>query len=307
MTLIQLEYFLAVANHGSLTTAAEHCFVTSSALSLQITGLEQELGVSLLDRSKKPIVPTKTGEAFLKQTKEAIAAFYKTKEMVENIKGELSGNLRIGLIPTINPYLIPLFIPRFTKKCPDIRIKIYDMYTPELVDALACDKIDIGILSGGQSDVKIRETELFDDKLFMYVSPKNELYGRKEIEIKDIDVKKLLILSEGNCLRNQTLELCKARKAADPPFDFVRSSLENLMFTVDQISGTTVIPEMAIHTISEGRRNQIIPFASVNAKRKITMAIAPTFIKESLVDIVKETIMEVFNEEFTLSKFLIHA
>jgi LysR family hydrogen peroxide-inducible transcriptional activator len=305
MTIVQFEYFLAVATHGSFSAAAEHCFVTVSSLSTQVSNLEDELGVILLDRSKKPIAPTEAGQVFLDQTKKAIAAFYKAKEKINAIKGSLTGTLRIGVIPTISPYLMPEFTIRFMKKCPKVKFYIYDMYTPELVGALANDKIDIGILSGGQSEVKISETELFDDNLYLYVSPQNELYGRKEVQIKDIDVKKLLILSEGNCLRNQSLELCKARKAADPPFDFVRGSLENLIHTVDCTSGTTVIPGMMIRYISEERRKQIIPFASVNAKRKITMAISHTFVKESLVEAVRESIMAVSKEEYAFAEFLI--
>lgn len=305
MTIVQLEYFLAIATHGSFVTAAENCFVSPSALSMQISALENELGVTLLDRNKKPIVPTEAGEAFGEQARKAVVQFHKTKEVVNDIKGDMSGTLRIGVIPTINPYLIPLFIPPFTLKCPNIRVRIYDMYTTDLVEALAMDNIDIGILSGGQSAVKIKETELFDDKLYMYVSPENELFGRPRIEIRDIDVRKLLILSDGNCLRNQTLELCEARRAADPPFDFVRSSLENLMLTVDNTSGTTVIPSMAIHTIPEDRRRQIIPFATDRARRKITMAISHTFVRESLIDLVRETILEVAAGKFALSDFLV--
>ncbi len=178
MTIVQLEYFLAVANHGSLATAAEYCFVTPGALSMQITTLENDLGVILLDRSKKPIVLTEAGEVFLEQAKRALAEFYRSKEKINEIKGSLSGNLRIGVITTISPYLMPVFIPRFIKRCPDIKLRIYDMHIADIVDSLAHDKIDIAIFAGGESDVKILETYLFDDKLYMYVSPENELYGR---------------------------------------------------------------------------------------------------------------------------------
>ncbi len=305
MTIVQLEYFLAVANHGSLAAAAEYCFITPGALSMQITSLENELGVTLLDRSKKPIVLTEAGKVFLKQAKKALAEFYKSREKINEIKGKLSGNLRIGVITTVSPYLMPVFIPRFIKKCPDIKLRIYDLHIADIVEALAHDKVDIAIIAGGESDVKIQETELFDDKLYMYVSPENELYGRNEIFIKDIDVEKLLILSEGNCLRNHALRLCQARKEVDPSFDFVNGSLENLMYTVDRTSFTTVIPGMAIRSIPEEKRDRIIPFCGVDAKRKITMAIAPTYVRESLAHIVKETILEVAEEEFTLSEFLI--
>lgn len=305
MTIVQLEYFLAVAAHGSFATAAEHCFVTAPALSMQIGALEAELGATLLDRNKKPIAPTEAGAIFIEQARLAVNQFHKAREAVSELRGELSGVLRIGVIPTINPYLMPLFIPRFTRKCPDIRLRIYDMYTADMVDALATDGIDIGVLSGGRSEVKINERDLFDDRLYMYVSSDNKLYGRAKIEIRDIDVRELLILSEGNCLRNQTLELCEARAASDPPFDFVRSSLENLMLTVDRTGGTTVIPAMAVHTIPKERRSQIIPFSTERALRKITMAVSPNFVREALVDIVRRTILEVASEEFAMAEFLV--
>jgi LysR family hydrogen peroxide-inducible transcriptional activator len=303
MTIVQLEYFLAVATCGNFSAAAKHCFVTTSSLSTQISNLERELGVILLDRNKKPIIPTETGQVFLAQTIEVIATFYKAKEKVNEIKGKLSGKLRLGVIPTISPYLMPEFIPRFIKKCPDIKLYVYDMYTADIIDALARAEIDMAILSGGQSDVKIEEIYLFDDKFYMYVSPNNELYGRKEILVENVDAKQLLILSEGNCLRNQSLKLCKARKEVDPPFDFMRCSLETLMYTAERISGTTIIPGMAIRHIPKEKRNQVIPFGRSGAKRKITMAVSPTYIKESLVNIVKETIIEVNKEEFAYAEF----
>ncbi len=296
---------MAVANHGSLATAAEHCFVTPSALSMQITSLEHDLGVTLLDRSKKPIVLTEAGEVFLEQAKKALAEFYRSREKINDIKGCMSGGLRIGVVTTISPYLMPVFIPRFIKKCPDIKLRIYDMHIADIVEALSHDMIDIAILAGGESEVKILETDLFDDKLYMYVSPESELYGRKEILVKDIDVEKLLILSEGNCLRNHTLRLCEARKAIDPQFDFVNGSLENLMYTVDRTSFVTVIPGMAIRSIPEEKRDRIIPFGKVDARRKINMAVAPTYARESLARLVKETVVEVAKEEFALSEFLI--
>ncbi len=305
MTIVQLEYFLAVTNHGSLATAAEYCFVTPGALSMQITSLENDLGVILLDRSKKPVALTEAGEVFLEQAKKALAEFYRSREIINDIKGCLSGNLRIGVVTTISPYLMPAFIPRFIKKCPDIKLRIYDLHIADIVEALANDKIDIAIIAGGESEVKILETELFDDKLYMYVSPESELYGRKEVFVKDIDVEKLLLLSEGNCLRNHALRLCEARKAVDTHFDFVNGSLENLMYTVDRTSFTTIIPGMAIRSIPEWKRDRIIPFGGVDAKRRITMAVAPTYVRESLASHVQETVIEVARDEFSLSEFLI--
>ena len=292
MTIIQLEYFLAVVNHGSFSTAAEYCFVTQPSLSIQISNLEEELGVILLDRKSKPIVPTEIGWAVVDQAREAVAAFYGTKDKVNDLKGKTSGNLRLGVIPTVSPYLMPHFIPEFLRKYPDVRLDIRDMYTSDLIEALNRDMVDVAILSGG-TDMKIRETELFDDKLYVYTSPRNKLFSRESVLVPDIDVHQLLILSEGNCLRNQILTLCKARKKIKLSYNFANCSLETLMHTVDHSSMLTIIPGMAVEYIPEEKRDRIKPFANVDAHRKITMAVGRTYMKESLVQAVRESIMSI--------------
>ena len=115
MTIIQLEYLLAVANCGSFSLAAEHCFVTQPSLSMQIKNLEEELGVVLLDRSKKPVIPTEAGEVVLDRARETLRAYNNIRESVAELKGETSGKLRLGVIPTIAPYLLHKFIPDFVR------------------------------------------------------------------------------------------------------------------------------------------------------------------------------------------------
>ena len=303
MTIIQLEYLLAVANHGNFSTAAENCFVTQPTLSMQIQNLEDELGVTLLDRNSKPIVPTDAGLEVLEQAKEAIAAFYAIKERLNNLKGELTGKLRLGVIPTISPFLMPKFVPEFVKRCPEVDLDVHDMFTADITDALSRDMIDIAILSGGYQ-IKIKETKLFKDKLYFYVSPKNKLYERSEILMEDVDVKQLLVLSEGNCLRNQVLKLlCLEKQKIKSPYNFANCSLETLMNMVDATSALTIIPGMAIDFIPEGKRKQIKPFSQVNAHRKISMAVRHTYVKESLINAVKESVMAV--SKMGVAEFLI--
>jgi LysR family hydrogen peroxide-inducible transcriptional activator len=293
MTIVQLEYFLSVVNHGSFSTAAEHSFVTQPSLSMQISNLEDELGAILLDRSKKPIVPTETGRLVVEQARRAVAEFYATREKVNDLKGEVAGRLRLGVIPTVTPYMMPHFIPEFLKRHPGVEIDIRDLYTPDMLEALNHDTIDVAILSGG-IDVKIRETPLFNDKLFVYVSPRNKLYKQESVLIREIDVRELLILSEGNCLRNQILTLCEARRNIKLAYNFANCSLETLMHTVDCSSGVTIIPGMAIEYIPEEKRGQIKPFGGgVDAHRKITMAVGRTYAKNSMVQAVRESVMAV--------------
>jgi len=303
MTIIQLEYFLAVANHGSFSTAAEYCFVTQPSLSMQIQNLEDELGVILLDRTSKPIVPTEAGQVVLEQAKEAVASFYHTKERVNNLKGELSGKIRIGMISSVSTYLLPKFIPEFIKKFPEVELEVRDMTILELIDALNRDFIDIAVFSSG-APVKIREIKLYDEKLYFYVSPKHKLYAQKEIALEDIDVRDLLMLFEGNSSHNQLLKkIFMARQKAKLSFDFANCSLETLMHIVDKTPSLTIIPGMCIDYIPEERRKQVKRMAKVHAHRKIIMAVGHTYVKESLVQAIKETILSVSHKG--VAEFLI--
>lgn len=149
MTIIQLEYLLAVANCGSFSLAAEHCFVTQPSLSMQIKSLEEELGVVLLDRSKKPVIPTEAGEVVLAEIRETLRAYDHIREAVAELKGETSGRLRLGVIPTIAPYLLHKFIPDFVRDYPKVELEIAEMVTADIVDALRRDRIDAALVAGG--------------------------------------------------------------------------------------------------------------------------------------------------------------
>ncbi|MCL2727669.1 MAG: hydrogen peroxide-inducible genes activator [Bacteroidales bacterium] len=303
MTITQLEYFIAVANYGSFSAAAGRCFVTQPSLSMQVNNLEDELGVTLLDRSSKPITTTEVGAVVLEQAKDAVAAFYGTKEKVNDIKGEFSGKLRLGVIPTISPYLLPKLVPEFVKRCPKAELDIRDMFTPDIIDALSTDKIDVAILSGGYQ-IKIRETNLFEDRLYFYVSPKNDLFQRSSIDVNEVDVSQLLILSEGNCMRNQVLKiLCQPLKYIKSQYNFANCSLDTLMHMVDATSALTVIPAMAIDYIPQEKHKQIKPFAKLYAHRKITMAVGHTYVRKALVSALKESVIAVGKNQ-ALSDFL---
>jgi LysR family hydrogen peroxide-inducible transcriptional activator len=303
MTIIQLEYFLAVVNFGSFSTAAKNCFVTQPSLSTQVSNLEDELGVSLIDRNSKPLVPTEAGAIVVAQATEAIASFYSVKEKINDLRGDLSGKLRLGVIPTISPFLMPKFVPEFIKRCPKVELEIRDMYTADIVDALSRGFIDVAILSGGYQ-VQIKETKLFNDKLYFYVSPKSELYHRSEIAIDEVDVRQLLVLSEGNCLRNKVLKImCIAKLKTKAPYNFVNTSLENLMHMVDISTAFTIIPGMAIDYIPDEKRKQIKPFANVYAHRRISMAIGHTYVKDSLVKMIKDSVVAV--SKVGVAEFLI--
>ncbi len=292
MTIIQLEYLLAVANFGSFSVAAEHCFVTQPSLSMQIKSLEDELGVILLDRSKKPVIPTEAGEAVLAQARETLREYNSIKEVVARIKGEMSGRIRLGVIPTIAPYMLHKFIPDFVQRYPKVELEIREMKTEHIIDALNRDRIDAALVAGGTCGDGILEYDLFDDRFFAYVSPDNPLYNKSNIRIEDIDMRDLILLSAGNCMRDQVLELCQARKGVPAHYSFESGSLDTLMRIVDCTSCMTVIPEMAVEYVPKERQSQVKSLLKGASSRKISLAIRRTYVKKSIVDALKDTILE---------------
>ncbi len=292
MTIIQLEYLLAVVNCGSFSRAAEHCFVTQPSLSMQMKALEEELGVVLLDRSKKPVILTEAGEAVLEQVREALHAYNRIKETVAEMKGETAGRLRLGVIPTIAPYLLHKFIPVFVRDYPKVELEISEMVTAQIVEALNRDQLDAALVASGTCGEGIIEQELFNDRFFAYVSPENPLYERQNIRIEDIDPKELVILSPGNCMRDQIIELCQARRGVPAHYSFESGSLETLMRIVDCTSCLTIVPEMAAEFIPADRRDRLKMLAKGATSRKIAVAVRRTYVKSSIIRALTQTILD---------------
>lgn len=292
MTIIQLQYLIEVANCGSFSAASEHCFVTQPSLSMQIKALEEELGVVLLDRSKKPVIPTEAGAVVIAQAQETLKAYNMIRESVAELKGETAGKLRLGVIPTIAPYLLHKFIPDFVKSYPRVELEIREMVTADIVDSLHRDKIDVALVASGTCGEGIIERDLFSDRFYAYVSPSNPLYERSNIRIEDIDLKDLILLSQGNCMRDQIVELCQARRDVPTHYYFESGSLDTLMRIVNCTSCMTIIPEMALEYIPNDRKSQIKSLAKGATSRRIAIAIRRTYVKNSIINALESTILD---------------
>jgi LysR family hydrogen peroxide-inducible transcriptional activator len=292
MTIVQLEYLLAVANCGSFSLAAQQSFVTQPSLSMQIKALEEELGVILLDRSKKPVIPTEAGEVVINNAREAIKSYNYVRESVNELKGEIAGTLRLGVIPTVGPYLLHRFIPDFIKKYPKVDLSIIEMETHIICDMLERDQLDAALLASGTTPDGIMEYELFSDRFHLYVSPSSNLYERSNVRIEDIDMKNLLLLTDGHCLRDQVLELCQGRRSTHSHYSFECGSLEALIRIVDCTNCVTVIPEMATPFVPEERRDQIKTLVKGAASRKIALAVRRTYVKHSIISSLRDTILD---------------
>ncbi|MFI3305208.1 MAG: hydrogen peroxide-inducible genes activator [Rikenellaceae bacterium] len=293
MTIIQLEYLLAVANYGSFSAAAERCFVTQPSLSMQIKSLEEELGVILLDRSHKPVIPTEAGQVVIAEARNTIMAYNNIRESVAELKGETIGKLRLGVIPTISPYLLHKFIPTFVAKYPKVELEIRDMVTADIIEALKRDQIDAALVAGGTCGEGIVEHPLFDDTFYAYVSPDHALSSKKNVEVSDIDMRDLVLLSCGNCMRDQVLELCVAKNAnPSSHYTFVSGSIDTLIRIVDCTPNLTIIPQISLEYIPRRHHSRIKSLAENTTSRKIAVAVRRTYVKSSIVQALNETIMK---------------
>ncbi len=290
MTIVQMEYLLAVVNYGSFSMAARRCFVSQPSLSMQIKSLEEELGVQLLDRSKKPVVATEVGEVVVENIRQTLMAYNNIREAVADIKGEISGRLRLGVIPTISPYLTHRFVPYFVKRYPKVELEISDMVTADIVEALKSDRIDIAIVAGGTCGEGIVEQELFKDRFYLYVSAENKLFSASNVNIEDIDLRELILLSTGNCMRDQVLELCSAKQSIPSDYSFVSCSIETLMRIVDSTKMMTIIPEIALEYIPESKRERVKLLSRGEGCRIVSTAVSRTYVKKSLLDALRESI-----------------
>ncbi|MDX1639595.1 MAG: LysR substrate-binding domain-containing protein, partial [Balneolaceae bacterium] len=212
MTLTQLSYIVAVDRYRHFATAAEKSYVTQPTLSMQIHKLEEELGVTIFDRSKSPVVPTEIGERIIEQAKELLKQSKHIEDLAMLKDEELRGEFRIGIIPTVAPYLLPLFLKSFTRKYPKVRLIFEEMMTNELLELLEQDQLDVGIIATPTEQSVIHEVDLYYEPFVGYVSGSHPLHERDTLNVDDLDASNLWLLNEGHCFRDQTIKLCKKQR-----------------------------------------------------------------------------------------------
>jgi LysR family transcriptional regulator, hydrogen peroxide-inducible genes activator len=293
MTFTQLEYILAIDTHRHFAKAADACFVTQPTLSMQVGKLEKTLGVKIFDRTHSPVVPTEAGIQILEQAKKILLEKSRVSEIISLKKGLLEGELRIGIIPTLAPYLLPLFVNQFLRKYPKIKLVVYEKTTDALLEALRESDLDAGILVTPVSEKGFREEVLFYEELLVYVSENNGLYKKTYVLAGDIDPNKLWLLEEGHCFRSQMIHLCELFKASRriSHFDYEAGSFETLRRMVELNDGITILPELATSDFSKKQQGLIRRFKKPSPMREVSMVVKRDFVKERLVGILKEEIM----------------
>lgn len=304
MTLVQLEYIIAVDTWRHFAAAASHCFVSQPTLSMQIQKLEEELEVKLFDRSKQPVVPTETGAEIIEQARKILAERNLLLENLQHKKGVLTGELRIGIIPTLAPYLLPLFIQPFTRKYPGVKLIVNEMMTELIISRLRESKIDAGILVTPLQENGIREHILFYEEMMAYVSKKNAVYEKTYLLPQDIDPNKLWLLEEGHCFRSQIANLCELRKISKESshFEYEAGSIETLRRMVELNDGITIIPELATLDMPLKQTQLIRHFKRPVPMREVSLVVHRNYVKEKMIEVLKEEILQKVPEKIRKNK-----
>ena len=290
MTLQQLEYILAVARYGHFGRAAEACNVTQPTLSAMIGKLEEEIGAKLFDRNRQPICPTPVGERVVQQAREVLERADSIKDIVLEEKQSLGGVFRVGILPTIAPYLLPRFFPQMMKKYPTLDIRVREMKTYQIKDALLQGDIDAGILATIEGLEEYEQTTLFYEKYIGYVSREDALFKKEMIRTADVAAsRELWLLDEGHCFRDQMVRFCQMKSSQSSQLAYNLGSMETFMRMVESGIGITFIPELAVMQLTDTQKELVRPFAIPVPTRQLILITNKHFIRQSLLEVfVKE-------------------
>ena len=299
MTLQQLEYVIALDTYRHFVTAAEKCFVTQPTITIQVKKLEDEIGFLIFDKSKSPFKPTDLGELFIRKCKEILREANELKNMVNLELDNLEGEYRIAVIPTISSYLIPLIFGSFSEKHPNTILKIQEMESDQIIEALQKKEIDIGILITPLNEAFIREVKLYNEPFVFYGNKNNFDVDKKTISVKEVEnMEDVWLLEKGHCFRNQVINIC-GNNENSKSIQFQSGSIEALKKMVDNYGGFTLVPEMAINVKDNGH---VIHFADPKPVREVSLVTHHSFSKDVLLDALRELILEKTPDDFVKNK-----
>lgn len=292
MTLTQLEYMVAVDTYRHFVLAAEKCFITQPTLSMQLQKLEEELGAKLFDRTKQPVIPTEIGTRIIAQARVVLREAELIKQLINNEKNIMTGEIRIGIIPTLAPYILPVLFKQMRTKYPQLELVIKETITEEIIHELKNNRLDCGLVVTPLKDASIREDVLFYEELFVYVSRKNVLYDKKYILAADINPDQLWLLEEGHCFRSQVLNLCELRKSADLHFKYATGNIETLKRMVDKSNGLTILPELAVMEFNKTQMKLVKRLKDPSPAREVSLVTHRNHIKTKLIQTLKDEVLQ---------------
>ncbi|QJD96514.1 LysR family transcriptional regulator [Mucilaginibacter robiniae] len=294
MTITQLEYIVAVDTYKSFVLAAEKCFVTQPTLSMQIQKLEDTLGLKIFDRTRQPIAATETGADVIAQARIMLAEAYKIKEIVTDRQKDLAGELKLGIIPTIAPYILPKIIARFIEKYPLVKLLVWEQNTEQIIQQLKLGTLDCGIMSTPLHESTLTEIPVFYENFVAYVSKTSKLFKKKHIAAEELDLEELWVLNEGHCMREQVLNICQRRRSTKgfQHFEYNTGSIDTLKRMVDQNSGATILPELALADLHDKQLEKVRYFKAPEPAREVSLVIQRNFLKRRMIEALKNEILD---------------
>jgi LysR family hydrogen peroxide-inducible transcriptional activator len=303
MNLQQLEYIMAVDDLRHFARAAAYCHVTQPTLSMMIRKLEEELGLQIFDRTRHPVTPTQEGKEVIQRARLVLEEVRSLREFAGELKGNTGGVLHLGIIPTLAPYLLPLFIRSFSLAHPHLQLNVREMMTDDCIGAMRKGELDIALLSTPLHEPDLQEIPLFEEEFFIYASDQEKLPKKKYLLPSEIDLSKLWLLEEGHCMRGQVLNLCELRKTGqEGGLRYEAGSIETLINLVDKQKGITIIPKLAADRLSLQQQKCIHEFVRPKPVREISLVARMHFPRKRLMHQLKDHILNSLPPDLRLSE-----
>lgn len=294
MTLLQLQYVVALDKYRHFRLAAEACHVTQPSLSTQVQKLEEELGVILFDRNARPVVPTELGRQVIEHARLVLGEVARLEALVQEATGEMAGELRVGILSTIAPYLLPIVIAAFSRRYPNVTLIFEELLGDQIVDYIKRDLLDAGLMAVSPATSDIIEVPLFVEPLVGYVARGYRLFERETIRPEDLDPDEVWMMSKGHCFRDQVLELfgeAASEMRGRRGVKFESGNLETLQRLVDRGHGMTLLPWLAVTGEGSHAPESVRRFEPPAPSRTIRIVYSKILLKKHLVRALTQEIL----------------
>ncbi|WP_209403317.1 LysR substrate-binding domain-containing protein [Pseudozobellia sp. WGM2] len=292
MTITQLQYVLAVAEHQNFTLAAQKSFVTQPTLSMQVQKLEDELDILIFDRSKKPITITEVGKKIVEQAKNIVNEANRIQDIVDQEKGFIGGDYVLGIIPTVMPTLLPMFLKTFIKRYPKVNLIIKEQSTEHLIRNIQDGHLDAGIAATPLEIEYIKERPLYYEPFVGYVPKSHRLDSQEKLKPEDLSITDVLLLQDGHCFRDGVINLCKAsRNFEDEHFSLQSGSFETLVNLADEDLGMTLLPYLNTLELDETKKNKLKFFESPPPAREVSLIYHKSELKIQITEALRDVIL----------------
>jgi LysR family hydrogen peroxide-inducible transcriptional activator len=301
-----MEYIVAVDKYRHFVKAAKACGVTQSTLSSMIHKLEEELDVQIFDRDSHPVRPTLCGEKVISQAKILLFNAAQLRETVLSEKEQESGEVNMGVIPTVAPYILPRLFKTMHGSYPAVTLRVSEARAANIVQRLERAELDMALLTTPLGNASLLEIPVYYEKFVAYVSPSEPVFKLKEIDSHELPTEHLWVLQEGLCLRNQVLKICKSESGYSAIYE--AGSIDTLVKIVDENGGYTIIPELHVALLRDDQQSQIRKIVNPEPVREISLVVRHDYVRERLLNIVAGCIRDIIPEHMVdsrLKKFAI--